>query len=321
MSEDQNSRARAQTWLYPRHRGFEESVRQAAARWFTERGRKVNARYPYILADWSDWPANIICSDVVTMIEAERGRREARGEGFPLHKFIHHGLSSQAMVFNLIGPLAAVNDVAALYEAFVAAGLPWPQGDVTASFEFEDREVFREDAGQPTSIDVVIRDGAGRPALFVESKFVEKEFGGCSVFANGDCDGRSPVRDPSACYLHHLGRRYWDLLDKWGFLAGAAATDSMCLLMNHYQFFREALFALESGGTFVLLSDDRSPTFFCRGPRGDRGLMPLLLGLVPEPLRKHIGHVSIQSAVASIKATGRHAWIADFERKYGLQNG
>jgi hypothetical protein len=46
--------------------------------------------------------------------------------------------------------------------------------------------------------------------------------------------------------------------------------------------------------------------------------MPLLLSLVPEPLRKHIGHISVQSAVASIKATGRHSRIADFERKYGL---
>jgi hypothetical protein len=270
------------------------------------------------LADWGDWPANIICPEVVTLVETERQRREARQEGFPLHKFIHHGLSSQAMVFNLIGPLIASNDVVALRSAFVEQGLPWPEGDVTSEFEFEDRKVFREDAGQPTSIDVVIRDAAGRTPLFVESKFVEKEFGGCSVFKNGDCDGRNPARELSACYLHHLGRRYWDLLGRWGFLNGAASTDSTCVLVNHYQFFREVLFAVESGGTFVLLSDDRSPTFFCHGPQGDRGLMPLLLGMVPEPLRKRIGHVSIQAVVASIKATGRHAWIASFERKYGL---
>ena len=196
------------------------------------------------------------------MIEAERQRREANQQGFPLHKFIHHGLSSQAMVFNLIGPLIAGKDVAALREAFVAQGLRWPEGDVTADFEFEDREVFREDAGQPTSIDVVIRDGAGRAMLFVESKFVEKEFGGCSVFKNGDCDGRNPVREPSFCYLHHIGRRYWDLLRKWGFLDGAASTDSTCLLVNHYQYFREVLFALESGGTFVLLSSPLKKSLF-----------------------------------------------------------
>ena len=48
-------------------------------------------------------------------------------------------------------------------------------------------------------------DAAVHPVLFVESKFVEKDFGGCSVFRNGDCDGRNPVSDPSDCYMHHLG--------------------------------------------------------------------------------------------------------------------
>jgi hypothetical protein len=325
MPEDEgrkpSSRTQARSWSYPRHRDFEGSIRRAAALWFAERGHKVSARYSYLLADWNDWPSNIICPEVVAMIQSERQRREARQEGFPLHKYIHHGLSSQAMVFNLIGPLMARNDVAALRSAFVEQGLPWPEGTATADFEFEDRGVFREDTGQPTSIDVVIRDAAGLPVLFVESKFVEKEFGGCSVFKNGDCDGRNPARELTDCYLHHLGRRYWELLGKWGFLNGTASTDSTCLLVNHYQFFREVLFALESGGTFVLLSDDRSPTFFCRGPRGDRGLMPLLLSLVPDHLLRHIGHVSVQSVVRSIKATGRHTWIADFERKYGLGAG
>ncbi len=59
----------------------------------------------------------------------------------------------------------------------------------SASFEYEDRDVFNEDAGQPTSIDVALRDGEGKPVVFVESKLVEREFGGCSVFAHGDCDG------------------------------------------------------------------------------------------------------------------------------------
>ena len=108
-SQPSNSRAQARTWPYPRHRTFEESVRQAATQWFKDHGHTVNAQYPYILAEWKDWPANIICSEVVKLVEAERQRREAIQEGFPLHKFIHHGLSSQAMVFNLVGPLKALH--------------------------------------------------------------------------------------------------------------------------------------------------------------------------------------------------------------------
>jgi len=39
-------------------------------------------------------------------------------------------------------------------------------------------------------------------------------------------------------------------------------TDSACLLSSYYQFFRELLLALELGGSFVLFSDERSPTLF-----------------------------------------------------------
>lgn len=90
-------------------------------------------------------------------------------------------------------------------------------------------------------------------------------------------------------------------------------------LANHYQFFRELLLALHLDGVFVLLSDERNPTFHCRGSNGQlRGLMPLLLGMVPATLRNRVGSVSIQQLVASIKHSGQHPWIREFETKYGL---
>ena len=89
-------------------------------------------------------------------------------------------------------------------------------------------------------------------------------------------------------------------------------------IASYYQFFREVIFALELGGSFVLLSDERSLTFSCDGPQGKRGLMPFLLSLVPQSVLPRVATVSVQQVVAAIKASERHGWITEFERKYGL---
>ncbi|HZJ02723.1 MAG TPA: hypothetical protein VFE20_03420 [Thermoleophilia bacterium] len=317
-----SSRRRAQEWPYPRHRRFEETLRKAAAAWFAERGYRCHSKYEYCLADLEkDWPKNIILPEVADYLAAERARCQAEGDCFPLHKYAHHGLSSQAMVFNLIGPLIVRNDYEPLRMALEAAGVEWPATVSRAEFEYEDRRVFNEDSGQPTSMDLVVHDGEGAPRIFIEAKLVEKEFGGCSVFWNGDCDGRNPAKDKDLCYLHFIGRRYWELLDKYGFLEGPVGSDSARLLSSYYQFFRELLFALELGGSFVLLSDERSPTFFTHGPKGDRGLIPFLLGLVPEHLRHHVAAVSVQDVVKTAARTGRHDdWVTEFAQKYGLES-
>ena len=139
-----------------------------------------------------------------------------------------------------------------------------------------------------------------------------------ALFSKGDCDGGNPSSDFSRCYLHYIGRRYWTLLENHGFLKSTLFDESTCVLASHYQFFREVLFALEKGGTFILLSDDRSPTFSCTGPDGERGLMPLLLKFVPEKLRNRIGQVSIQNVIEAIESSLHHGWIGQFKLKYGM---
>ena len=161
------------------------------------------------------------------------------------------------------------------------------------------------------------KDTMERPRIFIEGKLVEQEFGGCSVFSEGDCDGRNPYGDLSRCYLHHIGRRYMELLYKHHF-TDSLKQEAQCILAFHYQFFRELVFSLEKGGNFVLLSDERSPVFHCRAGSIERGLMPLLLQFVPKSYRKRVGSVSVQELVQEIKQSSRHNWIAEFEKKYGL---
>ena len=221
------------------------------------------------------------------------------------------------MLFNLVGPLIVRQDFDSLRVAFERQGIQWPEGNVTAEFEFDKRSVFNETQGQPTSIDLVLRNGAGTPKIFVEAKLVEKEFGGCSLFVGGDCDGRNPAADFSFCYLHHIGRHYWRLMEKHGFLNGPLGQNATCIMTTYYQFFREVLMAFELGGDFVLLCGRRSPTFAYGGNDAQRGIMPFLMSLLPESARERIVVVTIQDVVEAIRKTGRHEWIGEFETKYG----
>lgn len=306
----ENSRRLAKTWPYPFHRRYEEQMRAAAATWFSQRDVTVHRKYRYMLANRDDWQQNIILPEVAEYIQDQR-------RGFPLHKYIHHGLSSQAMLFNLIGPLIVRNDLEPLRLALQAQNIAVPDV-VSADFEYEDRTIFNEDSGQPTSIDLVLYDNEQTPRLLIEVKLVEKEFGGCSVFQRGDCDGRNPASDLNLCYLHHIGRRYWSLMEKYGFLDGVIAQNMTCVFSTYYQFFRELLLALECGGVFVLLSDARNPTFDCEVPAGRRGLMPFLISLIPDAHQDKIASVSIQEVMASIEKSNRHEWVGAFKSKYGM---
>ena len=305
-------------WQFPRHRNYERTLRKAASKWFSVKDFSVSKRYIYILADRDDWHQNIILPEVADYIKAKKEESKRQNRNYPLHRWIHHGLSSQAMLFNLIGPLIVRNDFAPLRSVFENQGISWPSGDISAEFEFDKREVFNETQGQPTSIDLVLRNGDREPKIFAEAKLVEKEFGGCSLFAGGDCDGRNPAKDFSLCYLHTIDRHYWTLMKKHGFLNGPMAEDSTCIMINYYQFSREALMALELGGEFVLLCDRRSPTFAYGEDDTERGIMPFLLSLLPEEAREHIAVITMQDVVEAIRATGLHEWVSEFEAKYGL---
>ena len=313
-----NSNQRAREWPFPRHRAFSKTCREAAADWFTKKGYTTNTKMPYCLAKWSDWKSNIILPDVADYFEEKHKDAERMAVPFPLHKYLHHGMSSQAMAFNLIGPMVVSKDYSPLVAVLRAKHIQGAENVVDAEFEYSDRKVFNEDAGQPTSIDIALKDSMGKPLIFMESKFEERDFGGCSVFGAGDCDGRNPIGSEASCFLHFVGREYWPLMKKHG-ISYAIQNDRQCLFTSHYQFFREVILALEKGGTFVLLSDERSPVFHCRSDAGERGLMPFLASLLPEAIRGRVASISTQELVAEIERHERHRdWVAEFKDKYGM---
>jgi hypothetical protein len=315
-----SSRAMAKSWPYTRYKSFEESLRVSAASWFRAKGCPTHPRMNYCLLSHDLWSQNIICKDVADYIKQEKHRNLGK-DSFPLHKYLHHGLSSQAMIFNLLGPLMVRGDVNILKNSFQKVGIDWPDGEIKTFFEHDDRLVFNEDSGQPTSIDAVV--SGEKKSIFIEAKLVEKEFGGCSVFAGGDCEGRNPYPDNlDSCYLHHIGRKYWTRLDELGLSKSSIFRESICPFANYYQFFREVMFAFAKNGTFLLLYDERNPAFLRlhNNSQLQGGLWPFLEESIPKELRHLIGKISIQTIVEAIDGSGRHSdWILNFRQKYGIQ--
>ncbi|HER00204.1 MAG TPA: hypothetical protein ENO22_12765 [candidate division Zixibacteria bacterium] len=319
MPEIMTSRRRAKSWAFTFHKDYEHDLRDSAEQWFRSKRYFVNKIKPFILKSWAYWKRNIICDDVAKYID--KARNEDGGKRpFLLHKYIHHGLSSQAMIFNLLGPLIVRRDLEPFMSALLEINIDFPEVEVRTQFEFEDRKVFNEDAGQPTSFDLAI---LGKNVnLFIEAKLAEREFGSCSIFKSGNCDGHNPCTGGlNECYLNFIDRLYWQRMKEYGFLDGAISHSPICPLANYYQFFRELLFAIHNNGKYILLHDERNPAFIKYDPERDRvlGLWPFLKQFVPEIHKDKLASMTIQQIVRHIELSKRHKdWIGEFKSKYGL---
>lgn len=301
---------------YQRHAEFINELRIAAEKYFKKNSYNTHPKMPYCLDEWKNWKNNIIVEEVYNYILNNRKHAASNNNSFPLHKYVHHGLSSQAMIFNLIGPLIVMNHYEPLIKVFEKGGVTMSP-DSYVEFEYEDRSVFNEGNGQPTSLDLVVKNAVGTPYLFIESKLVETEFGGCSLFEKGDCNGRNPIHDKSLCYLHSVKqRKYFNLIEKHGF-KDTLLTQKICVFINYYQFFRELLFTLEKNGIFILISDNRSSVF----DHPKKGLIPFLLEFVPTQHKDKIVLISIQQIVEMISQYQMHqSWIVEFKKKYAISN-
>ena len=222
------------------------------------------------------------------------------------------------MIFNLIGPLITRQDLIPIIEVLRNCGQNDLDTITKAEFEYEDRNVFNEDSGQPTSLDLALMDKCGNPVILIESKLVEAEFGGCSVFKKGDCTGKNPIQKKSACFLHFIERKYWILMEKYGF-EQKLINEKICIFINYYQFFREFLLSLEKNSLFAILYDERSPVFNFATNGNKTGLIPFLIDFVPKEHQNKILPISIQDVVKSISLTRKHNdWIDKFQLKYGI---
>lgn len=289
---------------------FVKRLRCQTAEYFRGKGYPTSKR-AYILASRDSWPSNIILPEVVDYIERRKKECKEKHIPFPLHKYLHHGLSSQACIFNLFGPFLAEGDHQALARIVRLSGLDLTGQVTSAEFEMEDRCVFHEKKGQPTSVDLYLETEEGEK-VFAEFKFTESEFGTCSVYEAGNCDGTNPAEDLSLCYLHRIRRTYMSLMKKHSLLR----TDEPCPFTEFYQAYRLLMFALEKGGVFLLIHDERNPAFLVTQDGVARGKFRRFERLLPKAAAEKLFALSIQQIVASLEEDGRHSWLDEFKRKY-----
>jgi hypothetical protein len=302
-------------WISQDRRHWIRQLRNQLGAYFATRGLPVSRKYGYILADRDHWRNNIIDPRVADFVVELQADRQRQGRPFPLHKYIHHGLSSQALLFNLLGPIIVNNQWDIFDLILQKAGINLKGNVLSTDLEIEDRSVFKESRGQPTSVDLLCKTDADE-RVYVEFKFTEAEFGGCSVFEQGNCDGRNPAANFDLCYLHALDRQYWPLMEKHGMLTNTVRAESRCPFMDLYQAYRVLLFALEKGGCLLLMHDARNPSFVVQTPRLRRGLFVRFKEALPIEARARCYSITHQEIVAIIKRQGNIDWLGELEEKY-----
>jgi len=302
--------------IAPRRSEWLRALRTQIADYFASKGLPVTKNYPYILAGGREsWLQNIIDPEVVRFIQHIRAERLSNKKNFPLHKYAHHGLSSQAMLFNLLGPVLVDKRWDVFDSILDSTKTRLSQRVIAAELEVEDRSVFNEQQAQPTSVDLYLRTQGGTPVI-AEFKFTEAEFGGCSLFTNGDCDGRNPATDFELCYLHTIGRRYWEIMQKHELLTGRLRADSTCPFAIFYQAYRLLMFALEQRGYFLLIYDERNPSLVWRLTSPERGAFVRFCELLPSQAQDRCYSLSIQRIVEVLEVTFPFATLEEVKAKY-----
>ena len=310
-------KTKTSTWSFPHGKEWEEDLKRHLAKYFKEKGKAVLARQPYVIKKRSaaDWHENIILERVWKYIEEQKREHYEHRQSFALHKYVHHGLSSQAFLFNLLGPLVVDQQWHIFDEILHQAGIQLAGTTTDAKFEVEDPKVFYEVKGQPTSIDLCLYAG-DEEKVFIEFKFTEKNFGGCSVFNGGDCDGTNPANDFDLCYLHYIGRKYWELMRKHGLLTEQIKNDSQCPFSTLYQLYRLILFTLAKNGHFLLLYDERNPSFLVERDNVKRGLFNRVYESLPGNIKNKCYVLSVQSILPILQKHPDLDWANELKEKY-----
>ncbi len=296
------------------HNDIRQILEKSSAEWFAKREYWTRPEYPYILQDKTDWRKNIILSEVYEYV---MGRKQARNHLFPLHDWLHHGLSSQAMLFNLLGPLVVKNSLVVLAEPFKEAGIVFPR-HIDGEFEYQDRLVFNELQTQPTSLDFVLKDETNEPKILIEAKLVEKSFGYCSRLQSAVCSGLNPANGilEKECELVNIGREYWKVLIENDVLTEETLKGPTCPLAVFYQFYREVGFAVKTNAQLVFLVDERNPFF---SPITDSSLPNRLIKSLKPTIREKVKIVTIQRIFAEIaKFFQGESWVEALSAKYAL---
>jgi hypothetical protein len=90
-----------------------------------------------------------------------------------------------------------------------------------------------------------------------------------------------------------------------------------CPFTEFYQAYRLLLFALEKGGCFLLIHDERNPTFLVQQGELTRGRYKRFKGLLPEEIAGNkVFILGIQRIVEQLESYKKYSWLTEFKGKY-----
>jgi len=290
---------------------FLSELRKRSKEYFKSKSY-TTGKYDYILEKHDDWEKNIILPVVREYLKKTK-QESAKKTRFSLHTSLHNGLSSQACLFNLIGPfVVAEKQYDVLKQIINLTTNIKIEGKIQeAKFEYTDPNTFQEHQRQPTSIDLYIATNKDR--IFLEFKLKEAGFGTCSIYNQGNCDGMNPKPNLELCYLHGRHRGYFELMEKYGLLKD---TES-CPFVEFYQAYRLLLFSLEHKGKFLFVYDERNPAFLCEIDGRKRGKFQRFYNLLPDDIKSNVGVLTIQQIEDYIEEQVKPEWIKEFRKRYG----
>ncbi len=297
--------------LYAR---FNAIIAQNAADWFNKNNSETRKDLPYCLES-TDWRKNIISERVIEYLNGCISIARSNEKAFPFHKHINSGKSSQALAFNLFGPIIVSNDFISLNALLAENGII-DEDICSVEFEYSDIVIFNEKRS-PTSIDIVLKNSLDKPIVFIECKLTEDGFGGCSRYRDKKCNGMNPLNKSNECYWETRDIHYWRKVTEHS-MTELLESIEICPFAKHYQFFREFLFSVANNGKFVLLYDQRNPVF---NDKSEQGLIQHLMKLLPDNLKNIFHTITIQDVVKKIRQSNTHDdWIDEFCVKYGIEN-
>jgi len=305
-------------------KAFEAELQATAATWFRKHGHPVRKDMNSCISEPNLWHHNIILPEVARLIRitASTWNRRLPGVASRFEGTLHHGLSTHAMAFNLLGPLVTRKDLAPIKAAFKAVG-GWGHWDeLYAYFEAHDRKVFNELRGIPACLDFAIM-GNGN-GLFMDVIFTQSGFGGCPHIQDGSCDGKNPCSfgKLSECALARSGNTLWTRMEEWEMSEATRIDGDTCPFVNYYAFFRSLMYSLVKDGVYILIYDERNPLFVQRDAKGNLvgGLCQQLSESLPRHIWSRVGAFTVQDLVRAIEKSGRHGdWIQKFKDKYGIK--
>jgi len=89
-----------------------------------------------------------------------------------------------------------------------------------------------------------------------------------------------------------------------------------CPFTEFYQAYRLLLFALENNGYFLLIHDERNPTFLIQHSGIKRGKYKRFKQLLPKEISDKVFILNIQRIVEHLEKDVKCTWLAEFKKKY-----